>query len=257
MPKTDRCLIVAAHPDDETVGAGIWMKRRGPQGLTLLHITDGSPRDMEDAGAAGYFSREEYANARRQELYEALGMAGIRREQFRQLPFVDKEAYLHLPEIVDALSVLAGELEPELILSPAYEGGHPDHDSAAFAVAMARLKTGRKFRHLEYRLYHAGPDGGFESEDFLPFGQVRAKVLSFTPSETREKSRMLESFGTQRRTLAQFCSGNEQFREAPAYDFTRAPHQGRLLYEQRGWGITGEQWRSKAREVLDAALARS
>jgi LmbE family N-acetylglucosaminyl deacetylase len=44
-------LLVAAHPDDEILGAGIWLSRRPAESVHILHVTDGSPVDMHEAGA--------------------------------------------------------------------------------------------------------------------------------------------------------------------------------------------------------------
>ncbi|MDF2780993.1 MAG: LmbE family protein, partial [Geminicoccaceae bacterium] len=55
-------LIVAAHPDDEVIGASTLLMRI-PE-LRLLHVTDGAPRDLRDAQAAGFAGWQDYAQAR-------------------------------------------------------------------------------------------------------------------------------------------------------------------------------------------------
>src|SRR5258707_2548202 len=158
MLRPETYLIVAAHPDDETIGAAAWMSQKRNNNLTLLHITDGSPYDLVDASTAGFSSRDSYAAARRQELYGALDILGLKDVQYVQFPFVDKDVYLHLPELIHRMVDLVEQIRPGIVLSPAYEGGHPDHDSAALAVALAGIDCRHKFRHTEYRLYHAGLD---------------------------------------------------------------------------------------------------
>jgi len=64
------------------------------------------------------------------------------------------------------------------------------------------------------------------------------------------KRRMLQCFATQRTTLAPFSRYVESFRVAPMYDFTKAPHRGRLYYEKFPWGVTGEEWRALAGRTL-------
>jgi hypothetical protein len=66
------------------------------------------------------------------------------------------------------------------------------------------------------------------------------------------KRRMLDSFHTQAEILAPFGVEFERFRIAPAYDFAAPPHSGALYYEQFDWGMTGDRFRSIAREVLQA-----
>jgi N-acetylglucosamine malate deacetylase 2 len=246
VSRSESCLIVAPHPDDETIGAGIWMERHRDMRTTLVHVTDGSPRDLSAARAARLQSRKAYAERRRQELHAALSLVGISSRQLRKFSYVDKESYLHLPEIIARMVALLENLKPTLVLSPAYEGGHPDHDSAAFAVASARLRVSRPFRHVEYRLYHADTSGTMTTEDFLPETSHAVEVYRLSPAEQQKKEMMLASFATQQHVLKEFRVCDERFREAPAYDFSRPPHQGTLLYESWGWGISGADWRHHA-----------
>lgn len=237
----ESCLIVAPHPDDETIGAGIWMERHRDAQITLVHTTDGSPR--------GDSSGEPYAAARRMELRQALSLAGIGPAQLRAFSYVDQESHLHLPELIERLLSLVEELNPELLFSPAYEGGHPDHDTAAAAVAAVRRRATRFFRHREYRLYHAG-EGGMVTDRFLPRLGTLPEVTALSPAEQRKKRQMLECFATQRHMLEKFAVTEESYRDAPPYDFGRPPHKGKLLYEEWGWPLSGAKWR----EIAVAAL---
>ena len=249
----ERCLLVAPHQDDETIGAGVWMHRKG-EGLNILHLTDGSPADMADATAHGFTSREAYAEARRKELRAALSDLNLSDDQYREFGFVDKTLYLHLPELITRIRATLEEIRPSLVLSPAYEGGHPDHDSAAFAIAVARRQAGWDFAHREYRLYHAGSNGQIDAGRFLPAITSHVDILRFSSRERELKRRMVQCFVTQADVLRSFELNDEQFRDAPSYDFLRPPHEGPLLYELWEWGVSGAEWRRKASEALDAAF---
>ena len=61
---------------------------------------------------------------------------------------------------------------------------------------------------------------------------------------------MFECFHTQRQVLCWFPIEVERFRKAPAYNFTRPPHPGKLHYDYFDWGVTGEKWLRLAREAL-------
>jgi LmbE family N-acetylglucosaminyl deacetylase len=247
-PPTQRsCLLVAPHPDDETAGAGIWMRRFGPERLTVLHLTDGSPRKLSFAREAGFCSRREYRLAREMELRHALNCIGIRSHQRVQFHFLDQEVYRHLPRLIARLKALVERLRPDLVLSPAYEGGHPDHDAAAFAVAMVRERATLPFEHYEYSLYHAGPDGRMITGAFLPSENPVSRI-TFSASEMAHKRRMLDCFRSQQAILSKFSLARELVRPAPRYDFSKPPHQGPLLYEQ-WWHLSSGLWRECARRL--------
>jgi len=245
----ERILIVVAHPDDETIGAGIWMARRPScDGITLLHVTDGSPRNLSDARSAGFATREEYAAERRRELLAAVGLAGIRPEQCRALGFVDQEASFDLRLLVASIRDVIAELKPGLILTHPYEGGHPDHDACAFAVAQALKRA----PHYEFVSYHNGPAGLIPGKFLREEGSE--EILTLSPAERELKTAMFECFRTQKRVLDWFSIDQERFRIAPKYDFTQPPHEGELLYERFGFA-TGDDWRRSATYALEMSTS--
>jgi LmbE family N-acetylglucosaminyl deacetylase len=251
MARRSRIMLVAAHPDDEIIGAGIQMTRWIPGQVTFVHATDGSPLDSRHAQAAGFETREEYASERRRELGEALRLAGMSEARCVELGFIDQQAHLHLPELVEKLAELIDEIRPAIIYTHPYEGGHPDHDAVALAVAHASRPRPAVW---EFTSYHAGVHGVVRG-GFLQSGAVQTNLL--TAPERALKLEMFQCFRSQEPVLRDFPIVEEKFRIAPAYDFTKPPHPGPLHYETLGWNITGEDWRRSASEVLGTLKVRT
>jgi LmbE family N-acetylglucosaminyl deacetylase len=239
--------VFVAHPDDETAGAGgILPSLRQP---VIVHMTDGAPRDLAFARAAGYEDREEYARARRLELYNALELAGIRPEQTRSFDYFDQELSLHMVPAALRIAELLREFRPGWVLTQAYEGGHPDHDATAFVVHAACMLLPSPPRIYEFTSYHALKEGGTELGRFLP-GEDAGETITLSSEARERKIRMLACFATQQDMLRQFPVDAERYRAAPVYDFTQAPHPGVLLYENFNWGMSGEWWRRLAATAL-------
>jgi LmbE family N-acetylglucosaminyl deacetylase len=250
-------LLVATHPDDETIGAG-GLLGRIRDSVHLLHVTDGAPRERRWWGAPALPSREAYAAARREELEAAMAVAGLPPERLESLGIRDQEASLDLRGLALRVREAIERIGPEAVLTHPYEGGHPDHDAAAFAVHAALGLLAREGRGaprlVEFASYHRAAHGGIAVGEFLPGSGEEEWTLRLSAAERERKERMLAAFATQRQTLAPFGAEVERFRVAPAYDFTLPPHPGPLHYEQFEWGCTGEEWRARAGEAL-AGLA--
>lgn len=259
-----RVLVVVAHPDDETIGIGAQLPKLGA--ATVIHVTDGAPRGLEDFRRAGYFSAQEYAATRRREVRAALALAGFDPARVKSLAVSDQEAAFHLVALTERITTEIAAWRPEIVVTHAYEGGHPDHDSTAFAVHTALHFIGRRGAAVpavvEIASYHAGAEGQRVVAAFLPGNAAAAPVpdpceVVLSEPERDLKRRMFDCFVSQRDVIAWFQTEVERFRAAPPYDFARPPHDGVLLYETFGWDLTGARWRelaAAARTRLDSEM---
>jgi N-acetylglucosamine malate deacetylase 2 len=257
-------VFVAAHPDDEVIGAGgLLADTPAP---VVLHITDGAPRDMLDARTLGYATRDAYASVRRQEARQALSLAGMRPQQVVSWEIVDQEASLLLAPLARRLCKFLEGLAPKRIFTHPYEGGHPDHDATAFIVHAACALLARRRRTAapmicEFTSYHGDP-----SSEKVRLGSFLAPNQAATSASTADgdtrvqlshgaranKQAMLAAFHSQSRVLSAFRAtlDIECFRSAPRYRFTTAPHAGPLYYENFSWGLAPPAWRSLAANAL-------
>lgn len=158
-------LVVAAHPDDETIGAGGVMPHLPI--TAVVHVTDGAPADRRWWGDPSMASREVYAGGRRAELACALALAGMGAERMRCLAREDQRASFDMAALAEELARLIHELRPGIVLTHPYEGGHPDHDATAFAVHAAREMVDHPPVLVEFTSYHASGDG-ITAGEFLP-----------------------------------------------------------------------------------------
>ena len=224
----NKTLIIVAHPGDETLACGALLPRLAD--VTILHVTDGAPRGPLDARQHGFTHWADYARARRKELERAATIAGVSAQALKSLGVPDQHAALQLAALTRALlGFIAGV---DLVLTHAYEGGHPDHDAIAFSVAAARGRMrGRGPLVIEMPL-HANPDDA-------------SVCLRLNSEERASKARMLAEFATQQERLMGFGIRDETYRPAPAHDFTRPPIAA--LYDGYDWGITGGRFAELAR----------
>src|SRR5262249_34263196 len=121
-----RILVLAAHPDDESFGAGGVLARNSAtaESIRIWIATDGTGQEgVADGGAAGRPAR------RREEATRAAGILGLDAPRFGG--FADRS----LPSSGGALSAaVAAELSdfrPDLVLCPSPVEIHPDHRALA------------------------------------------------------------------------------------------------------------------------------
>ncbi len=237
-PLLGRTLIVVAHPDDEAVTCGALMQRmREPY---VLFCTDGAPLDAYFWNRYG--SREAYSLLRQREARLALSHVGVTKVEFLKTQsgehIVDQQLFQRLPDAIEAMFQVVSRVRPQALLTLAYEGGHPDHDSCNFITSIVARERSLPAREmpLDY-LFHKG------TRTFQPFMPAPEPVISLRPTahEIKLKRLALEAYASQGQFLVRFDSVSECFRPLAEYDYARPPHEGVLNYEAWQWSMTGKQ----------------
>jgi LmbE family N-acetylglucosaminyl deacetylase len=140
MGETLRLMVVAAHPDDETLGFGAVLARYGSEGVetSLITATRGERGRYLDhrSGTSGHPGATALAEIRERELQEAAGALGIR--HVTVLGYEDQ--CLDRAHEAGAVPRIAAEIRrarPHVVLTFAADGayGHPDH------IAISQLAT--------------------------------------------------------------------------------------------------------------------
>jgi LmbE family N-acetylglucosaminyl deacetylase len=227
------------------------------QDCHIVYVTDGAPRNSLDTAASGFGTREGYRVTRNAEALAALALAGVPARRVHGLGIADQEAAFQLTKIAHSLAALLRKLQPAVVVTHPYEGGHPDHDATAFAVRSASVLCGLagvpEPAVIEMTSYHSR-SGRIQTGEFLPaemiWGKSEVKTLELSAKERALKQAMLRCHQTQAATLQYFSTERERFRIAPNYEFTRPPHEGKLFYENFNWGMTADRWCELASRAL-------
>lgn len=117
-------LVVAAHPDDETLGAGGLIAECASRGIPVhvVIVTDGAASHPRSAIPA-----EELVELRAREARSALDALGVD-IRLTTLGFPDGQTLEQRDGVASALSAIIGETEPTtLIVAPWTGDGHRDH----------------------------------------------------------------------------------------------------------------------------------
>ncbi|MEW6569604.1 MAG: PIG-L deacetylase family protein [Nitrospirota bacterium] len=119
------CLVVAPHPDDESIGCGgsiVKHIKRGSR-VKVIFLSHGEKGDFR-----GIFGAE-YTKIRQKEAVKALSILGVK--DFEFWGFADRELYKDKDLIFERLKKEAAAFSPSLVYFPSPYEAHPDHRTAA------------------------------------------------------------------------------------------------------------------------------
>ena len=132
-----RLVVIAAHPDDETLGVGgaLQVAHRAGAAITVVVATDGEAAYPGlDAG-----QRRDLAADRRRELHQAMASSGLGEVEICWLGLPDSALEEHRQELTARLAELLDQAQA--YLAPWTADPHPDHRAAGLAAAAAAPAT--------------------------------------------------------------------------------------------------------------------
>lgn len=143
-----RLLIVAPHPDDETIANGLLIQQvraaGGEVGIVLLTDGDNNPwpqRWVERRLYIGADGRRRWGARRHAELLQAMQRLGVPAAALQQLHWPDLGVTSRLlsahQAAVAALTSAITTFRPDIVVAPALGDRHPDHGSAHVLARLA------------------------------------------------------------------------------------------------------------------------
>jgi LmbE family N-acetylglucosaminyl deacetylase len=178
----DRVLVVAPHPDDESIGCAGTILRHLSSGdeTVILYVTDGSASRALGLGA------DEMRRRRRDEARAACRVLGV--EQVRWMG-LDQHQW-RTDDLVTVLGKLLNDAPPDVIYAPSRIDFHPDHQRVAHAVALALIRHGSC--PLTVRAYQIQ----------VPLTGLLINLVSDVSSHAARIKQALNQYETQRSTIA-------------------------------------------------------
>ncbi len=129
-------LVLAPHPDDESLGCGGSITKHIKAGsrVKVIFLTDGDKGDFENRFA------ENYVKIRRQSAQKAMEILGVKDYEF--WGYRDRSLHQIEGEVVDRLLHIVEAFPPSLIYAPSPYEAHPDHKTTAKIALKIFEKTG-------------------------------------------------------------------------------------------------------------------
>jgi LmbE family N-acetylglucosaminyl deacetylase len=164
-------VVVAPHPDDETLGLGATAAQLSCAGVDVrvVSVSDGGAA-QPDAPTA---DRARLEAVRQGELLRATEVLGLHAPLSLGLP--DGRLADHEDRLVDLLVGILDGAAPQTWCAATWRGdGHPDHEAVGRAAAAACLRTGVPLLEYPVWMWHwAVPD-----DPAVPWDRARAVPLS-------------------------------------------------------------------------------
>jgi len=241
-----RILLLAPHPDDELAGCCAAIGRARAQGssVSIAFLTTGIPA-RERLWRWDRASHPTRFERRREEARRVCAELGAEVVHFSGCAARQLKSELRTAR--DLVVTFCAARRADMLWVPAYEGGHPDHDSANFVASTLR----RDLPVWEFSEYN-NCGGRVRSNEF-PATTGNEIELKLTDIERRHKQELLAMYASERGNLNYLQTAREVFRPLADYDYAQPPHAGTLFYRRFAWA----SFHPKVNEVRPEEVSRA
>ena len=173
-------LVLAPHPDDETLGVGGLVAKLCREGVpvTIVAITDGE---------GAYPDTPHLGEIRILEQTEALRRLGVPECRIRRLHLPDRDVSRYEKELVDLLlPLVTGDMH---LVAPWQRDFHPDHEAAGRAAARAAQLKDLTITYYLFWTWHRGEPSMLDG--------LGITKLALSDSELRSKLHALQAHVSQ------------------------------------------------------------
>ncbi|MFL6415797.1 MAG: PIG-L deacetylase family protein [Bryobacteraceae bacterium] len=175
-PPSIPTLIVAPHPDDETLGAGGLIAAQRSRGLEVrvAAVTDGE---------SAYPDVADLASRREEEQANALGRLSVPRDGIARLHFPDGNVSSFEAELEERLTPMISR--ETLVVAPWKGDHHPDHEACGRVAEKIAKRSGATLCSYFFWIWHWGNLGEIGTLPVQRFSlsselvRVKEEALSF------------------------------------------------------------------------------
>lgn len=186
VPSRCRAVILAPHPDDETLGCGGLIGSLAALGrrVVVVAVSDGEGSHPPESTL-----HTRLPEMRARESASALRHLGLDDAAIERVRIPDGAVTAHLPELRQWLRAW---LQPtDILFAPWRQDGHPDHEAVGHAASDMEHEIGCKLVEVPIWTWHwARPD-----DTRLPWG--RARSLPLTPAAEQNKRLAMQCYRSQ------------------------------------------------------------
>jgi N-acetyl-1-D-myo-inositol-2-amino-2-deoxy-alpha-D-glucopyranoside deacetylase len=167
-----RLLVVAPHPDDETIATGLLIQQVKAAGgevrILLLTAGDNNPwpqRWLERRVRIRDADRQRWGRRRHAEMLQALQQLGLPASALESMGWPDMgltDCVLQSGDrAMPALAAAISRFQPSLVVLPSLDDRHPDHGAAHVLVRLALAGQAHPPQLLAYLVHGHAQDAGF------------------------------------------------------------------------------------------------
>ncbi|GGA18095.1 PIG-L deacetylase family protein [Dyella nitratireducens] len=191
-----RLLVIAPHPDDETLGCGVLLQQVLAAGgdVCVLLLTDGDnnpwpQRYLERRVHINAAARRRWGAKRRGEVMQALKRLGVSASALYPLGWHDMEVTSRLRNdatgSIAPMRAVIEAFQPNLMCGPALRDNHPDHGAAHVLCRLALAGMEPAPRLLAYPVHGGAGTAGYPISVDATAEQHQRKLAALTEHQTQ------------------------------------------------------------------------
>ncbi len=217
-------LFIAAHPDDELVGATFIIKKVLLKKNLIIFFPTNGVISKEQMWFWNKNKYEEKKKIRNEEMKKSLKLLGIKKFFKQDIP--TRKLKENIEKTFRKINLLVRDYKIDTIFCPAYEGGHQDHDVSNFICSKFQ-NSSKVYEYAEYNF----SKGKINCNEFIKTTKDEV-TIKLSEKEKKEKIKLLKIYNSEKGNLGYLKLEKECYRKLYKYDYSKPPHLGKLFYRR-------------------------